>query len=123
MSTEVNLNFAKIIIIENNLAEIIINPDVEVTLDMVHKLHETLCNKLTAYFFLLFNKINSYSFNFDAMHELCTIEEIKGIAFICYSEKSEKNAEYLASLSRKKPWNSKTFNDREAGLDWVTQQK
>ena len=80
MPTELHLEFAKITIIENNLAEIIVKPDIELTLEMVHLLHKTLRDNLTAPFFLLINKINDYSYDFEAMHELGTIKEIAGIA-------------------------------------------
>lgn len=123
MTTELNIKFAKIIIIKNDLAEIIVKPHVEISLDMVHQLHQTLRDNLTAPFFLLINKINTYSYDFEAMHELGTIKEIAGAAIICYSDKSESNSQYLSTLNRKKEWNTQIFKNRNDGLKWINQQK
>lgn len=123
MSIKHNIGFADIIVLEDDLAEVVVNKNTEITLAMVHQLHQTLLDNLTAPFFLLVNKINNYSYDFEAMHELGSIKELKGIAIIHYSEKSKKNAQYLASLSRKIAWNAKTFNRRNDGLDWISNQK
>lgn len=123
MPTEINIEFAKIIILKNDLAEIIVEQYVEITLDMVHHLHQTLLDNLTAPFFLVINKINNYSYGFEAMHELGTINEIAGVAIVCYSEQAKANSQYLTNLNRKIEWNTKIFNNRKDGLKWIAQQK
>jgi len=123
MPTELHIEFAKIIIIKNDVAEIIIDKEIELTLEMVRRLHQTLRDNLTAPFFLLINKINDYSYDFEAMHELGTIKEIAGIAIISYSVQTQINSQYISKLKRKKIWNAKTFNNRDDALEWIQQQK
>ena len=123
MTTELDINFAKIIILKNDLAEIIVEQYVEISLDMVHQIHQTLRDNLTAPFFIVVNKINNYSYDFEAMHELGTINEIAGIAIICHTEQTRTNSQYITNLNRKKEWNTEIFNNRKDGLNWLTQQK
>ena len=122
MPTIHDLDFAKMIILENDLAEIIVNNDIELNIDMVNELHQTLIKNLSAPFCLLVNKINDYSYDFSAQYEICSLEEIKAIAVICYSDKSEKSTTYIINLNRKKPWNIKLFKNRKDGLHWLDQQ-
>jgi hypothetical protein len=123
MPTELHIEFAKIIIIENDVAEIIVDKEIELTIEMVRHLHQTLRNNLATSFFLLINKINDYSYDFEAMHELGTIKEIAGIAIIGYSVQAQINSQYMSKLKRKKTWNAKTFNNRDDALEWIQQQK
>lgn len=55
------LSFAKIIILRDDIAEVMINDGVLMDVDMVAKYHEFLLAHLHAPFSLLINKINSYS--------------------------------------------------------------
>lgn len=121
MPTTHNIGFADIIILAEDLAEIIVKENIELTLEKVHHIHQTLRDNLAAQFSLLVNKINNYSYDFEGMQEIGTINELKSIAIICYSDKTEKNSEYLISLVRKRPLNAKIFNCRNKALDWLSQ--
>jgi len=52
------------------------------TLDMVEEYHAFLLAHLVSPFSLLINKINSYSYNFDAQINLATLKEIKAMAVV-----------------------------------------
>ena len=123
MPTEFNLGFAKMIILYDDLAELIVNNDVELNLDMVNTLHQELRSNLTSPFYLLVNKSNDYSYDFTAQHELGTLDELKAIAIVCYTEKSKKSTNFISALPRKKQWNVEIFNNREDSLKWLKQQK
>ena len=59
-----DLPFATIIKLREDIAEVIINEGVEMNLDMVNQYHEYLLLHFKAPFSLLINKVNSYTYNF-----------------------------------------------------------
>ena len=63
-------NFGSIIILHDNVAEVIINEGVELTLEMINEYHDFLLTNLSSPFFLLVNKIHSYTYSFEAQMHL-----------------------------------------------------
>jgi len=113
------LSFAKIIVLQDDIAEVIINDGVVMNAAMVQQYHEFLRSILTAPFSLLINKINSYTYDFDAQIELATIAEINAMAVIAYSRITELTTESLASYPRSKKWNLQIFMNRNDALAWL----
>ena len=60
------LSFGEIIILKPNLAEVIVDNDVEMDLEMVGEYHEFLLSKLGHPFNLLINKVHQYTYTFEA---------------------------------------------------------
>jgi len=117
------LSFAKIIIIHENLAEVIIDEGIEMNSIMVDQYHKFLLSHLQAPFSLLINKIHSYTYDFAAQLELATLKEIKAMAVIAYNRATKDTTETLASYPRSNAWNLKVFYDREEALAWlITEQ-
>lgn len=114
------LPFARITILEEDLAEVVVNHGVEMDLDMVNEYHQFLIAHLNAPFSLLINKENSYSYNFDAQEHLATLEEIKAMAVVAYNTASQKTTEGLLEIPRAIDWNLKIFDDRTDALNWLT---
>ena len=113
------LSFAKIIVLRDDIAEVIINDAVVMNAAMVEQYHEFLRSILTSPFSLLINKINSYTYDFDAQIELATIGEINAMAVVAYSRITELTTESLASYPRSKKWNLEIFMNREDALAWL----
>jgi len=116
------LPFAEIKIIHNNIAEVIINEGIEMDLSIVKQYHKFLLNHLTVPFSLLINKINAYSYTFEAQIELATLKEINAMAVVTYNYHTKVATQYLAELPRKRSWHIEIFNDRSIALNWLTQQ-
>jgi len=113
------LSFAKIIVLQDDIAEVIINDAVVMNTAMVEQYHEFLRSILTSPFSLLINKINSYTYDFDAQIELATIAEINAMAVVAYSRITELTTETLASYPRSKKWNLQIFMNRDDALAWL----
>ena len=114
------LPFAKIIILSDSIAEVIINENVEMTLAMVEHYHEFLLSHLVSPFSLLINKVNNYTYSFDAQINLATLNEINVMAVVAYTRSTKISTEYLkTSVPRKKDWNLKIYSDREEALNWL----
>jgi len=113
------LSFAKIIVLRDDIAEVIINDAVVMNAAMVEQYHAFLRSILTSPFSLLINKINAYTYDFDAQLELATIAEINAMAVVAYSRITELTTESLASYPRSKKWNLEIFMNRNDALAWL----
>lgn len=114
------LPFAKIIILSDSIAEVIINEDIEMTLPMVKTYHEFLLSRLVSPFSLLINKVNTYTYDFDAQLNIANLDEINAMAVVAYSRVTKISTEYLkSSVPREVDWNLKIFSDRSEALRWL----
>ncbi len=113
------LPFAKIIILREDIAEVIINDTVELTLEMVNDYHAFLLSHLSPPFSLLINKINSYSYTYNAQKELATLKEINAMAVVVYRRATKISTETLVAVPRTEPWNLKIYSNRNDALEWL----
>ena len=123
MPTTHNIGFADIIILEEDLAEIIVHQNIEIDDDMVNQIHDTLLSNLTSPFSVSVNKINEYSFDFNALSKIWNLEDIISVAVICYNETAQLTASYISSIHREKTLNIETFATRIECMDWIKQEK
>ncbi len=113
------LPFAKIIILDDNIAEVMVNEGVTMDVEMVDQYHEFLLSHLRAPFLLLINKVNSYTYDFDAQNKLATLKEINAMAVVAYNRTTRLITESLASYPREVRWNLKVFSNRDDALAWL----
>lgn len=112
------LPFAKIIILREDIAEVIINEGIDMDITMVEHYHQFLLSHLKSPFSLLVNKINSYSYTSDAVTKLATLEEINVMAIVSYTRATTVATEVLG-LVHGNDWNMKIFDDRAEALAWL----
>ena len=113
------LPFGKIIILQGDIAEVIINDGVELNTEMVRQYHDFLLSHLKAPFSMLVNKINSYTYSFEAQETLATLDEINAMAVVAYDRMAQRTTESLASFPRDVKWNIMIFSNRDDGLTWL----
>ena len=114
-----DIEFAKINLLREDIAEVIINNGIELNAEMVDAYHDFLITHLKAPFSLLINKINSYTYDFAAQQKLATIDHINAMAVVTYKHSAMITTLYLASQPREKSWNLQVFSDRETALHWL----
>lgn len=115
-----SLSFAKIVILRDDIAEVIIDEGVVMTLSMVEQYHEFLRKHLMAPFALLVNKIHEYSYDFKAQLAIGNIDEINAMAVVTYTRKSEITTHLLSNTTpRTAQWNVKLFSQRDMALEWL----
>lgn len=117
------LEFAQFTKLADDLAEVVVAEGVEMDLAMVAQYHDWLRTHLASPCLVLINKINRYSYTFEAQQQIGTIPEIKAIAFLTYSAVSDLTTEALAELPRSRRWNARIFHDRDDALRWLTAQR
>ena len=124
MSEIYDLSFAKIILIQADIAEVVVNEGVEMNLAMVEEYHDFLLSHLQAPFSLLINKINSYSYDFEAQMKLATLAEINVMAVVSYSRMTEISTNVLANKTyRETEWNLRIYDNREMALEWLISEQ
>ena len=118
------LPYAKIIILQDDMAEVIVDGEIVMDEAMVEHYHGFLLSHLNAPFSLLINKVNSYTYDFNAQLKLATLEEINAMAVIAYNRITKNTTELLASYPRSKKWNLKVFSNRDEAMYWlISEQK
>ena len=117
------LSFAKIIILRDDIAEVMINDGVRMNEEMVEQYHDFLLSHLRAPFSLLVNKINSYTYDFHAQEKLATLKEINVMAVVAYNRVTKLTTETLASYPRDVKWNLEIFSNRDEALAWLLSEQ
>jgi len=114
------LPFAKIIIIRDDIAEVIINEGVEMDAIMVEQYHDFLLSHLKHPFSLLINKVNSYTYDFNAQLNIATLKEINAMAVVAYNRMTETATKSLAAvIKRDIEWNLEIFSKRDKAIAWL----
>jgi len=113
------LDFANIVILRPDIAEVIVHDGIEMTQIMVDQYHDFLSRHLTAPFSLLINKLHSYTYDFSAQQSIANLDQIKAIAVVVYNEVSRASTDSLINTPREKQWNIEMFSGREMALEWL----
>lgn len=117
------LSFAKINMLNENVAEVIVAPNVVISLEMSEEYEHFMAENFTTNFTILVNKINQYDFSFEAKLSVASHKNLTAIAVITYDNDSKKSAEELAAMRQRDGWNLKVFDGLnlgwQDGLDWL----
>ncbi len=117
------LSFAKINILNEQIAEVIVNQDVIISLEMSEEYDRALADIFSNNFALLVNKINQYDFSFEAKLSMASHDNLKAIAVVTYDTESKKSVENVAAIRQIDGWNLKVFDGLnlgwQDGLDWL----
>lgn len=113
------ISFAKIAIINKELAEITVDNAVDIDLVMVEEIHEALLSLLNPSFSLLINKSNAYSTQLDALIKFGALPAIDKIAIYAPNKLSQLSADFSATIPSSQSLNIQIFTERESALDWL----
>ncbi len=118
------LSFGNVIILQKDLAEIIINDGIEVSLKQVIEADEFLVAHLKSPFSLLFNKKYHYSFEFNAQEKLGVVKGLNAVAIVCYSQVNSTLTKALSNvINNTEEWNMQDFTNRDDALDWLASEQ
>jgi len=120
------LSFATITLLSDCIAEVVVNKDVEISLEMVEEYEAFLADKFSNAFGLLVNKIHHYHFSFEAKLSINSHENLKAIAVVNYNEESELVTKDIAAIRAIDGWNLKSFSGLDLGwqqgFDWLKKE-
>ncbi|GAA4893525.1 hypothetical protein GCM10023311_17620 [Flaviramulus aquimarinus] len=116
------LSFGTIKILQNNLAEVIVNDGLVMDLVHVDEYHDFLLTNLDAPFFLLINKKHSYSYTFEAQKVIGNLKEIKALAVVVGTNGGLMSTETLINMNKDDNWNIELFQKRDEALVWLEKE-
>ncbi len=118
-----NLSFAKVNVLSESVAEVIVGQDVEISLEMSEEYNDFLTQKFPDNFALLVNKVNQYELSFEAKLSLASHENLMAIAVITYDSEGKQSVEKVAAMRQLDGWNLKVFDGLnlgwQEGLAWL----
>ncbi|MCW8956905.1 MAG: hypothetical protein OQL09_08485 [Gammaproteobacteria bacterium] len=123
MDNEVVLKMGRIIKLSDDMAEVIVDEGVVIDMDMVQEYHTWIEDNLSDPCMLLVNKINPYTYTFEAQKEIATLDKIKAMAVVVYNRISEVTTRDLASFPREREWHIQIFDSRHDALSWLESQR
>ena len=89
------LSFGFYNILANNVIEVTADEGIELSLEMVEESYQFINEYVTGDFVLLINRINNYTYSYEAQLSLASHENLKAIAFVYYSEQGENTTKQL----------------------------
>ena len=117
------LSFGVVNILSEHIAEIIINNNVVITLEMIDEYDQFLSQHFKGDFGLLINRINHYSYTFEAMLSIGSLEGLKAMAVVFYNDIGKESTTSLMKIRETDNFNLKLFSGLELGwqssLDWL----
>jgi len=120
------LSFCTINKLTDNIAEVIISNDVEVSLEMVEEHDEFLCSIFKGNFGVLVNKINTYSYTVEATLSMGSIAQMKAIASVNYNAQGNNSSQDIENRRGTDKLNWRQFSGLELGwqqaYDWLTKE-
>jgi hypothetical protein len=87
---------------------------------MVDESHDFLLTNLTPPFSLIINKVNRYSYTFEAQKMICNLKAIHLIAIIVTTQGALMAAETLIKINENNNWNIEMFKDKESAINWIS---
>ncbi|RCU50002.1 MULTISPECIES: hypothetical protein [Corallincola] len=102
-----------------DIAEVIVDDGVEMTLSDVQAYHDCLLANFSAPFRLLINKINQYTYTYEAQQGLADLPQIEAMAVLVYSKASMAAMRVLQQQQRENPWHAEVFTSRREALAWL----
>ncbi|NQZ81732.1 MAG: hypothetical protein HRT52_12020 [Colwellia sp.] len=112
--------------LSENVFEVIADEGVEITLEMIDECHEFVDKYIQGDFALLVNRINNYSYTYEAKLSIASYEGLKAIAFVYYNSESLQVIDDLQGKRLMDKWNTKSFSGLELGwqqaYEWLQQE-
>ena len=120
------LSFAYFNMISDQIVEVVVDENVEMTMEMIEECHQFIHAHISEDFGMLINRVNNYTYTYEAKLSIASYENLKAIAFVYYSEDSKEITEHLYNLRSFDEWNYRVFSGLELGwqqaVDWLYQE-
>jgi hypothetical protein len=120
------LSFGYFTLLAENIVEVVIDDGIEISLEMVEECDQFFKAHIFGEFGMLINRINEYSYSYEAQLSIGSYEGLKAIAFVYYTDECRNIFEKLNVTRAYDQWNSQIFSGLELGwqqaLSWLEQE-
>jgi len=110
------LSFGYFTLLTEDIVEVTIDEGVELSLEMIEECDVFLNAHIFGDFGMLINRINEYTYSFEAQLTIGSYTGLKAIAFVYYSDNSKSLIEKINVIRAYDDWNSGIFSGLE--LEW-----
>lgn len=120
------LSFATVTLLSNNIAEVVMDKGVELSLEMIEESDAFFAEKFNNTFGILLNKVHHYNLSFEAKLSVASFANLKAIAVVHYTKESELDTKKLSTIRAMDSWNLKSFSGLDLGwqqaFDWLKKE-
>ncbi len=120
------LSFGYFTLLAENIVEVCIDDGVELSLEMIEECDDFFKAHIFGDFGMLINRINEYSYSYEAQLSIGSYQGLKAIAFVYYTDECKTLVEELNEKRAHDNWNSQLFSGLELGwqqaLTWLEQE-
>lgn len=120
------LSFGYFILHEGNVAEVVANDGIEMTLEMIEECHAFIDQHISGGFGLLVNSINKYTYSYEARLSIASYENMVAIAFVYYNIEAKQNFIDLQKTRSIDDWSYRLFSGLELGwqqaYEWLVSE-
>ena len=109
------LTFADFTLLEGNIVEVVVDENIQMTLEMVEECHRFIDKYCQHDFALLINRVNHYDYSYEAKLSLASYENLKAIAFVYYTVEGKNQVQQLAKMRAHDKWNVQAFSGLNMG--------
>jgi len=120
------LSFAYFNLLSDNIVEVVVDDGIEMTMEMIEECHDFIGEHMTGEFGMLINRVNNYSYTYEAKLSVASYDGLKAIAFVYYSPTSKELSHELYQLRITDKWNYRLFSGLELGwqqaYEWLQKE-
>lgn len=120
------LSFGYFTLLAENIVEVCIDDGIELSLEMIEECDDFFKAHIFGDFGMLINRINEYSYSYEAQLSVGSYQGLKAIAFVYYSDECKAQVEELSAKRAYDNWNSEIFSGLELGwqqaLSWLERE-
>lgn len=109
------LSFGFFNLLANNIIEVTADEGIEMTLEMVEECHDFVNKYVEGDFAMLINRINNYTYSYETQLSIASYENLKALAFVCYSKQSFDVTKRLQNNRAVDQWQYPIFSGLELG--------
>lgn len=120
------LSFGYFTLLAENIVEVVIDDGIKLSLEMVEECDQFFKAHIFGEFGMLINRINEYSYSYEAQLSIGSYQGLKAIAFVYYTDECKTLFEQLNVTRANDNWNSRLFSGLELewqqALNWLEQE-
>lgn len=119
-------SFGQINLISANIAEVIINKNIEISLEMVEEYDALMAKYFHGNYAVLVNRLNHYRYAYEALICAVSAQHLIAVAVINYGAVSDRRTREIKSVRQMDNLNIQEFSGlelgRESAVKWLNEQ-
>lgn len=122
----INTHFGQIKLISPNIVEVVISQGIEISLELLEEYEGLMSEYFTDNYAILVNRLNNYSYAYEALLCIGSAQNLKAAAIINYGVAVAQQTKDLKSIRHMDNLNIKEFSGlelgRESAIAWLEEQ-